>query len=213
MFEQMMELVTENAKRDGAIERDEFSADYGHSGWPTVADPEQRQKLEAFVLRKTPKIHQYDTADGGKGIVFFDHRGTAARCDVSKLEDAELVRIASVYGKRQAGEPNPNKPKTSATDHGYTKPVQEETELTEEPKLMYRGKASSAQEFMGSVSHAIDVLSRDVRHAAMMMRKAADKLGSDKYAGILKKAADSIEKDAKHFGDQAADIKKVRIKG
>ena len=162
MFEQMMELVTENAKRDGAIERDEFSADYGHSGWPTVADPEQRQKLEAFVLRKTPKVHQYDTADGGKGIVFFDHRGAAARCDISKLEDAELVRIAGVFGKRQAGEPNPNKPSTSATNHGYTKPVQEETELAEAADLGRLNKQSrtvhaSLKKAAGSISFEFGV--------------------------------------------------------
>jgi len=130
MLDNVIPHLTEQQKQDGEVDRPEFDPDYDVQGWPLLSDPEQRQKLENYVLRKCiSERHRFKMADGSDAVVYFDARGRAAQCRITEMPDADLVRLAKEAGKRFPGQKDPKKPQTGKKDHGYDPPVQEEVLL------------------------------------------------------------------------------------
>lgn len=186
MLEHAMKLaerITGNTLRDGEVQRTEFEPGASSSGWPLIADPEVRRKVEQFVLRTTPTPHRYTTADGDVGIVYFDERGRAASCKLSEISDLDLERIASQRGRRKPGEKDRTKPQTSRTDHGYNKPVQESEELVE------AGNPKKDQK----VSRAFFGVKRDIEALKKAVESGYGKKPGEEWKG-RKESLDLLEK-------------------
>lgn len=124
MLNNLMTQLTEHQKVDGEVERAEFDPRHDREGWPEEVDPADRQKIERYVFGKTPSHHTYKTADGEKGIVFFDSRGRATNAVISEMDGEELLRLARSYGKRMKGD----KTSRPSKDPGYTVPDLAEAE-------------------------------------------------------------------------------------
>lgn len=152
-------FASKDKRLSGSVDRREFDPE-APVGWPMVTSPEERKRLEAFVLSSTPKVHQYETADGKTGIVYFDERGRAARGKISEMSDDELVRLARVGGKRMPGDRNSDAPRTSKADHGYPRPVQE------------AGEGSLARTEPG---RALDSIRGALRRLVAIAKRADDK--------------------------------------
>jgi hypothetical protein len=157
MLENVMPHLSEQQKRDGAVDRPEFDPDYNVSGWPTLSDPEERLKLERFVLRKCiPERHRFKMANGTDGVVYLDSRGRATHCPITEVPDADLVRMAKEAGKRFKGQKDPKKPKTDKKDHGYKPPVREEQELGEgmefhvKPQALFSSMKGSVKKLLAA---------------------------------------------------------------
>lgn len=117
-------MTEQQTSAHGEVHRPEFDRDYGDSDGDVLSfdGPDQRQKVERFVLRNTPHRHRYKTFEGQQGITYFDARNRAASCALSEIPDEDLIRVADQFSKRRI------KPQTGRRDHGYVKPVQETKE-------------------------------------------------------------------------------------
>lgn len=157
MFDHMMEHISEQRLgSSGAVERPEFGRDYGTQDAVDPNDPEQRQKLERFVLANTPERHRFQTAEGLQAIVYFDSRGRAVSAALAEIAVEDLVRIAHGFSSRFPGEPDHAKPGTSSTDHGYRKPV------TEESKRFSIHKPASADDHLGQAYNDLLAIKGDM---------------------------------------------------
>lgn len=161
MLGDVFSALAEQQKRDGEVERAEFNPDADVDGWPLLSDPNVRQKIEAYVLRRCiPEHHRYRLADGSQGIVYFDSRGRATPCKLTEIPDAELIRMAKEKGKRIKGHKDPKKPQTGRKDHGYTPPMQEDA-LAEAMKLpIHRYKSAADQ--MGNIAKTMQTLTKRI---------------------------------------------------
>jgi hypothetical protein len=125
MYPNLMKYITEQRLTpSGAVDRPEFERGYGSSDAVDTTDPEQRAKLERFVLSNTPERHRYTTAAGYQGIVYFDARGRAVSGVLSEISIEDLVRVAHEFSKRFPGEPDHSSPQTGSSNHGYSRPTQ-----------------------------------------------------------------------------------------
>lgn len=157
MFDHLMEHIAEQKLTpSGAVDRPEFERDYGSHDAVNPSDPDQRQKLERFVLANTPERHRYMTAEGLQAIVYFDARGRAASSTLAEISTEELVRIAHEFSSRFPGEPDHSRPGTSSTDHGYRKPV------TEERGRFSAHKPAEADNHLGEAYNALLAIKGDM---------------------------------------------------
>jgi len=125
MYPNLMKYITEQRLTpSGAVDRPEFERGHGSSDAVDTTDPEQRAKLERFVLNNTPERHRYTTAVGGQGVVYFDARGRAVSGVLSEISTEDLVRVAHEFSKRFPGEPDHARPQTGSSNHGYPRPTQ-----------------------------------------------------------------------------------------
>ena len=142
MIRNLMNALTEQtAGLDGSVTHGEFlpSKDV-----VMPLDPERRADLESYVLQHTSEAHTYNTARGGKGIVYLDERGRSSASLVSELSDECLVFLAKQKGYEF---PEEAKPVGDEVGAGYPVP-QTEAVLTE--GLLSRKKLYVAlQELVG----------------------------------------------------------------
>lgn len=119
MFERIMKVTEEADRTDGAVDRPEFEQDY-----PTGVDlsEEQRAYVEDFVFRRTRSNHRFMTAEGHRGIVYFDIRGRATSSAVHEIDNNELVWLARLQGWDQDKQIRPVGGR--AVDHGYRPPTE-----------------------------------------------------------------------------------------
>lgn len=113
-FAAMMRLV-EQQQMDGAVRRPEFDPP---PSTHTSLDNEERQRMLAVIASSTPERHQFTTANGRIGIVYFDARGRATSALLDELDDDTIQWI--LQSKSLDGTPTPT------SSHGYTMPVQED---------------------------------------------------------------------------------------
>jgi hypothetical protein len=172
MLEHVLPHLAEQQKLDGAVDHPEFDPDYDVSGWPLLSDPQERQKLENFVLRKCiSDRHKFKKADGTEGVVYFDSRGRAVHCAITEVPDADLVRLAREGGKRVKGQPNTKKPQTGKKDHGYTPPVQEDQELEEARRFPIQRIKNGADEMMNVAKTMQNLVGRIAKDGEETFRK------------------------------------------
>lgn len=94
MFEKMMSLV-EQQDLDGEIRRSEF--DTANPDEPLVVTGD-RGPVEQFVYDATPPALRFSTADGRRGVTFFDRRGRAATVVVADMSEDDLMWVALQFG-------------------------------------------------------------------------------------------------------------------
>jgi len=187
MLEHIFSHLTEQQKLDGEVDHPEFDPDYNVSGWPLLSDPEQRRKLESFVLRKCiPDRHRFRMANGSQGIVYFDARGRAVASAITEVPDADLVRLAKEAGSRLPGQRDTTKPQTGKKDHGYTPPVQEEQELKEERPPFYDASSRLIRKFIDDLDQAVKSEHMERKDKAAFLR-AVDKAANSFMETIWKK--------------------------
>jgi hypothetical protein len=120
----MFSLAEEADFTDGAVRRDEFDVVYS-----SLRDLgyEDRKELESEILKKIPVRHQFATAIGETGIVYFDKRGRACSSTMSDIDDDLLLWIAQSIDVRpgSAGASNRMGSEDPA-EHGYITPVTED---------------------------------------------------------------------------------------
>jgi hypothetical protein len=146
MLENLFKHVSENQQIDGEVDRDEFDPRNDREGWPEGVHPENRQSMERYVYNRVPERHRFRTADGEKGIVFFDSRGRATSGLVTEMDDEELLRLARSQGKRVKGD----KRFRPSKDPGYQVP-----DLAEEVQKLVEGmRGATEKEFNDAVAKA-----------------------------------------------------------
>ena len=163
MFSNLMSQLEEHQGVDGAVERPEFDPRNDRTGWPDDVNPEDRQSIERFVYGKIPDRHRFKTADGDKGIVFFDSRGRATHGIITEIDGEELARLARTFGKKLKGDDGGGRFKPSK-DPGYTVPDLAETikelapgrEFTEdeEVRLVEGMRSATEKEFADAIAKA-----------------------------------------------------------
>ena len=127
MLSNLMNALTEHLKVDGAVDRPEFDID--QPAWPEEVDPNDRLSLERYVFKKTPSRHTFRTADGEKGIVYFDARGRATTTVVSEMGGDDLLALAKRQGRRMKG----NAPWKPSRDTHHAMPELAEDEDDPDP--------------------------------------------------------------------------------
>jgi len=113
-YETIMNRLREQQKLDGEVEREEFNVA------PAGVSMESRKSLEDFVYENTPCRHKF-IKGGNRAMVYYDARGRATACELSKVPFDDLSRLGSNLGYQMSSPAGPA-PSPSA---GYVPTPQE----------------------------------------------------------------------------------------
>lgn len=187
MYGNMMKYVA-GQQRDGAVDRPEFDPDHTTSGWPAVPDDDARKRVESYIIKYIPDAHKYSDGKGVLRVVYLDERGRAYDCALEEVPDSELVRMAKRYGMRFAGHEDPNKPQTSRTDHGYSKPATEENVMNTADQLREAAELDERAPKMARGKWDVEGKTVADENAAIKAAVAASRRGGGKAIKIWEKA-------------------------